>query len=80
MLNRFTIFYKNSTTAEVYESIKESGNGNLLLIDLSKQSTPSVFSYEAITGSDDYNEAIALFEQVEKTGVSNYLEKFKKIS
>lgn len=74
MLNRFTLFHKHSTTEETYESVKKSDNGNLLLMDLSKQEAPSVYSYEAITGSDDYNEAIALFEQVEKMGVSNYLE------
>lgn len=76
MLNRFTIFHKHSMTEETYESVKATDDGNLLLIDLSKQEVPSVYSYEAITGSDDYNEAIVLFEQVERMGVSNYLEQF----
>lgn len=77
MLLRYTIFYKHSQNDDVCESICKTDSIELLLVDLQKQKHPSVYVCEPITGSDDYDEAVNLFNEIVKIGVQAYLDKSK---
>lgn len=74
MLDRYTIFYRHSETGKTYDSILKTDSTEFLLVDLQKQKHPSVYVCEPIAGSDDYDEAVALFDKIAKMGVQAYFD------
>lgn len=76
MVTRYTIFLKHAIANEQPISIRKSNDGTLFLIDTGEQSHPSPFGFEPISGDENLDSAINIFEEIDKIGVSSYLDKF----